>query len=299
MTSTKELAERQLLLNLGNRWAILGDPHSPPRVATFSPTDGRPLSRVSDESEVAERRIIETLKVSTADVEKTPSANESDLVLKFPDGKRVFVEIKVREHEPRRKDLEAIFHQLRSAHHAEGATHELWVINIENLRLHIYYTDSTEIKHAQFTPLNIWEYGEKGEAFERKRVADKVDQWVARIADLYQQVAEWVSPIGGVRSSQDRKIEMSEELMRKYAVPARELPILDVFRGDEPVVSFVPRGLWIIGASGRIDIIVPSGTQILVNVGEEAVDWQLVSSKDRRKMQPFTRQTFSQLLGDA
>lgn len=294
-----ELTQRQVLVNLGNRWAVLGTRLTLPGPPAFSPADGRSLERVADESEAAERRIVETLKVSTADVARIESADDVDLSLLHPDGRRTSIEIRVREHEPSSRDLATIFDRLGSRRHTEQESLELWVFNVERLKLHVYYQAATGVGHLEFVPLNIWEYGEKGDAFERRRVLERVEEWITRVKDLYTQIAEWTAPIEGLRLVQDRTIEMSEELMQKFAVPDRELPVLDIVRGDEPVVSFVPRGLWLIGSWGRIDIITRSGTHILHNLGKDAVDWRLADTRHRRELVPFDKQKFLQVLGDA
>jgi hypothetical protein len=69
------------------------------------------------------------------------------------------------------------------------------------------------------------------------------------------------------------------------------LPVLDILRGDRVVVSFVPRGLWLIGAWGRIDMIARDRTEILVAIRREdgRFEWRLASSDNRRQTAPFDR----------
>jgi hypothetical protein len=222
-----------------------------------------------------------------------------DLTLVAPDGSRTLVEIKVREHQPKSRDLDLIFKRLLQTHETKQQRLEIWVFNIEQLKLHIYSHNGRHVEEAEFTALNIWEYGDDGEAFERKRVADEVEGWIRRVDDLYSQISGWVSHDHEVRVMRNRTVEMAEELMQKFAVADRELAVLDLVRDQEPIASFVPRGLWIIGAWGRVDIITRSGTRVLLNLGKDKVDWQLVSVESRRNRIPFDQIALAALLGDA
>ena len=89
-------------------------------------------------------------------------------------------------------------------------------------------------------------------------------------------------------------VRMDEELMRKYQVSPRELPVLDITRGEHPVAHIEPRGLWIIGANGRLDFLVGSNQYIIVDNAENfhAPSWMIAQFSDRRKRKPFDRQTF-------
>ncbi len=54
--------------------------------------------------------------------------------------------------------------------------------------------------------------------------------------------------------------------MQRYAVVDREPRVLEVILDDQAIASFVPRGLWLIGAFGRIDMITPDRTIIVVAI---------------------------------
>ena len=88
--------------------------------------------------------------------------------------------------------------------------------------------------------------------------------------------------------------------MQNFAVTDRDVPILDVIEGDQVVASFVPRGLWMIGAWGRVDVITRSQTTILVatrDKEEEELRWELVSPEDRRKRVPFNKDSLIAIVG--
>jgi hypothetical protein len=101
----------------------------------------------------------------------------------------------------------------------------------------------------------------------------------------------------GLRTERKRTVTMAEELMERYSVPDRELPVLDVLRGEDPVASFVPRGLWIIGANGRIDIITRSGFRFLTDRGRNgAPNWVVIDSQDRKKAKELNEHSFRSIL---
>jgi hypothetical protein len=76
---------------------------------------------------------------------------------------------------------------------------------------------------------------------------------------------------------------MDEQLMREYAVPPRELPVLDVRRssGQSTAMSLVPYALWVVGANGRLDLFTPTQRLSVVDLGEpgEGSRWTLVATK--------------------
>jgi hypothetical protein len=90
---------------------------------------------------------------------------------------------------------------------------------------------------------------------------------------------------------------MSEEMMQKFAVTDREISVLDVLDGDQVIASFVPRGLWLIGSWGRIDIITRDRTHILLALRDEGnLQWRLVSPESRRLTVPFDKNALLALM---
>ena len=76
--------------------------------------------------------------------------------------------------------------------------------------------------------------------------------------------------------------------MQKFAVTGRDIPVLDVIEADQVIASFVPRGLWLIGSWGRIDIITRDRIRVLVALGgPKNLEWRLVSPDDRQQTRPF------------
>lgn len=287
---------RQVLVNLGNRFVVFGPDGGLPEPLRFDPNVLPTLPRVADESEVAESRITETLQVAGMARVQSESVDDvgADIELVNSAGVHILVEVKVRERDPKQRDFDAVMEHLKLAK-SKGQTAEVWFFNIERLKLTVMRLEGGMPKFDQLVPLNVWEKTSEG-IFERNSVVKEVEDWSRRIERLYAQVREWVDDNGDLRLEQTRTVTMSEEMMQKFAVTDRELPILDVLRGDQVVTSFVPRGLWLIGAWGRIDIITKERTWILVAIkNKNELEWRLVSSEDRRQTRPFEKALLEEL----
>jgi hypothetical protein len=295
-------SNRQVLLNIGNRFVVFANPQTLPQTAAFNPNElTPPVSRVPDEQEIYEQRTVESVRVSGAQVRLPDSSDKGwDFEIIDPQGDRTFVEMKVRERDPKRIDYQQMFEQLRQYAGTSGRQLEIWNLNIERLVLQILRQDDRGIVvPIELTPIDVWDYGVKGEQpFHRSQVLQEVDEWAARLISLYANIDGWASKVGlGVERT--RSVTMSEELMQTFAVPDRTLPILDIVQGDQPIVSFVPNGLWIIGAHGRVDVITRQGTRIVINTsplkpGSQA-EWRLIEQGSRNTVS-FDEKTFTALI---
>lgn len=113
----------------------------------------------------------------------------------------------------------------------------------------------------------------------------RADNWEVRVHQLYGSVQEWCAQTNGELVPQiDGRVTMWEDLMKRYAVTPRELPVLQVFVAGTPVLTFKPYGLWVIGANGRIDLFARSDSYFLVDRSEPFAEprWQLFGSGSNR-----------------
>ena len=296
-SSPRDPEGREILVNLGNRWVVFGSPRTLPRPLRFGPKDADShLPRVADETEHAEERIAKTLRVLDATARRSQGQGGPDIELVYPDGQKTLIEIKIRERDPKQGDYAAAFEKIRKYAPAANQHVEIWYLNLESLKLHIVGADNRgKRRHWELSPLNVWEFGSDGQPFERSRVVDRVEDWARRLETLYTMIEEWVAHTEGLRAERVRAVEMSEELMQKYAVPDRELPVLDIIKASEPILSFVPRALWVLGAKGRVDIITRAGTRMLV-AGAEPMEWHIAGEHDRRELTPFDEVAFTALV---
>lgn len=138
--------------------------------------------------------------------------------------------------------------------------------------------------------------GEAGE-LNQTRIIQRVDDWKQRVSSLYDQVCGWLPS----HMSTDRRnsVPMHEDLMRKYDVAETELPILNVYENGGWIAKLVPRGLWIIGANGRLDLFARNGQWILVDRAEnfENPVWQIAPAEHRRRTELLSRETLLKAIG--
>lgn len=292
--SSKDQKIRQILVCVGNRYVIFGREHVPPGKLKFSPNKFQPLQRIADESEMLEQRIIQTVQVSDGEISNRGMGNaEFDFELEDTNG-HTFIDIKVREGEFVDRDYKRIFNQLLSNKTYLTKRFEIWLLNTQRLKLQILSADNNnKINRIDFVALDVWEYNSDGTIFDKSHVSKRVKDWVSRIEALYTTIESSVAKTQNLRTDRSRAISMSEELMQKFSVPDQQLPVLDISNGRDPIVSFIPFGLWIIGANGRINVITHSGTQVLVGRGiEERPEWGISDVNDRTNIVPFDATVF-------
>lgn len=299
MTKQQDLDRRQILSVIGNRYVVFGPSPGLEQPVMFDPDRDAPLlPRIADESDFFAERLIQSLRVYGMErvVVLEPGSSEADLVLADHEGAPIFIDVKVRAHSPKSRDLNAGYEQIRLGRD-EGKNIEVWHFNTERLNLSIQAYDKNIPIHCELPPTDVWEKTDSG-LYRRDNVVAEVSRWDQSVKQLYRDVVEWCSDISDVKFESSRTVTMSEELMQKFAVSDRELPILDVVSGDQVLASFVPRGLWLIGAWGRIDVITQKQTRMLVmmRVDDVGLEWRIVSPDNRRQTEPLTKELMRCLL---
>jgi hypothetical protein len=110
----------------------------------------------------------------------------------------------------------------------------------------------------------------------REHVLQRLGDWRDRVHELYDTIERELQGTG-FRSNREGKHTSAEELPQKVGITQTEQPKIDILRIVRPDKSnaaiLSPRGLWIIGANGRIDLrITPSvgisETYMLVDLSE-------------------------------
>ena len=166
--------------------------------------------------------------------------------------------------------------------------------------------------------LLIYDTGRFGEPTEAERaweqdyrsrwhatVERRVDDWVRRLSDLRVQMSDWIAESPEFSTLQIVDLPptvMSEEMMRTFDVPPAHMPVFELHAGSRRVMRFQPKGLWVIGANGRVDLITKSDAPILVDQSEPnsgSSDWQMHYSRGRENLVPFNKHSFSDLLRSA
>jgi hypothetical protein len=299
MKKQQELESRQVLAVIGNRYVIFGPMLGLEQPVMFNPdTDVLVLPRVPDESEFAPERLIQSLRVYGMERLAVPDSDisEEDIVLADREAKPIFIDVKVRAHNPKLRDLNAGYERIRVGQE-EGKNVEVWHFNTERLNLSIQAYDGAMPMHCELPPVDVWEKTDSG-IYRRSQVVSEVSRWEGSVKQLYAEIATWLRDMPGAKFETSRTVTMSEELMQKFAVSDRELPVLDVVLGDQVLASFVPRGLWLIGAWGRIDVITPTQTQMLIMkpLVNGDLAWHIVSSGNGREIRPLTKELLRSLV---
>lgn len=122
---------------------------------------------------------------------------------------------------------------------------------------------------------------------DRVHVERRVEDRKARITDLYGRIETWLP--SGWRARLGDDVPMHEELMGKFGIPEQRLSVLILQHGTALRARVEPRGLWIIGANGRVDLTAPRGHSLIVDRSEnfEAPDWTIASLEKRRQRRAF------------
>jgi hypothetical protein len=135
----------------------------------------------------------------------------------------------------------------------------------------------------------------------RERVLQRLCDWRDRVHKLYNEIEQALQNNPSFRINREGKHTSSEELPQRVGITETEQPKIDILRvvrldGTNAAILF-PRGLWVIGANGRIDLrILPaigsSETYMLVDRSEPltgAAQWvrmPIGSPFEREKFDP-------------
>ena len=292
--------DRQILAGIGNRYVVFGSAATRPGRKMLGPEDveGR-LPRVGDERDQLALRLASSLVVEGARVRATADEAFGDIVLEEPNGERTLVEIRAGDRDFTGLDLRRAWSHLAEDAEIAGLRREIWGFNVERLKLGIVWSEGPlSPRFERLDPLDVWEFNADASVLDRRQVSHRVDDGVARIDALYADVESWAGS-GGLKVERIRSVPVSGELMQRFAIPDRDLSILDVVRGGDPILSLVPVGLRGSGTSGRIDAITARGTWRLVDqaCAPDAPRWVLVDPKDRDAAQAWGLASFRELLG--
>lgn len=129
----------------------------------------------------------------------------------------------------------------------------------------------------------------------KEDVEARVKDWKYRLHALFKEVSAWAEK-NGWRVDNSGTVGMHEELMEKFEVPATTQPTLRL-DSDQGYVLFKPKGLWVIGANGRIDLYTSKGTFIIIDLAERghAPKWTIFRATQKRDGDLFTPEMLESL----
>ncbi len=98
-------------------------------------------------------------------------------------------------------------------------------------------------------------------------VNQRVEDWLKRLDDLFAQIKVWASANGWTVADGGAS-PMRGELMERTGVKQREQPSLYVRNAGGADIWIRPKGLWVIGANGRVDVYAGNKVYTLVDVAD-------------------------------
>jgi hypothetical protein len=146
-------------------------------------------------------------------------------------------------------------------------------------------------------------------AVDAEHVLARLQDWKERTNRLFNFIENTL----GSQFTYDRtgKQRSAEELVQRAGLSEDQVPALDILRIERPPgtlrATIMPRGLWVIGANGRLDLRVlgPANKQIqyfLVDKsqplsGTENAAWYIIDPSDRLEQRPLTEQVLHEVVG--
>lgn len=104
------------------------------------------------------------------------------------------------------------------------------------------------------------------------------DEYLSRVAALFKRAREWTSEFDAEAKITEESITIKEEPGAPY-----EAKVLVINRPNYKTVRLIPRGRWIIGAEGRVDMKSDLGTETLVysSVGGPVIQIELLTESGK------------------
>jgi len=90
-------------------------------------------------------------------------------------------------------------------------------------------------------------------------IKEEINQYLSRLSDLYASVTAWVRAAEPGAQFTRPRVELAEELTGQYSVES-----LEIARPGKIAVRLIPRGIFMVGAHGRVDARSRLGREILV-----------------------------------
>ena len=126
-------------------------------------------------------------------------------------------------------------------------------------------------------------------------VQRRISDWLARLDDLLGSVKTWAGAHGWKWT--DDALPMHEQMMIEFNLVPQNQPSLKLVGPAGDFVWIKPKGLWVIGANGRVDVYSPKGAFTLVDVAEpfEKPEW-IIHHVGQGKGEVFTPDLIAQLV---
>jgi hypothetical protein len=169
----------------------------------------------------------------------------------------------------------------------------LWLPFEENFNI----TKNNECEHWKTTiELSNLSFRGENESLEitimdKDHIIKRIADWKKRINNLYKETKSWINEHEDLSITIGNPTRMYEGLMQNFHLQPTEVSTADIFKGKKILLSFKPKGLWMIGANGGIDIISKAGNYILIDTADQfkTPNWQIFRATDRKNGRPFNQ----------
>lgn len=137
------------------------------------------------------------------------------------------------------------------------------------------------------------------DTISKEHIEKRIDDWIERITNLYSSIKQWLDPLASYEIKERIDVRMYEELMQRNGIPAQNLTSLDIYHEGRIIATVKPIGLWIIGANGRVDILLNQGAVMLVDESErfKPPTWVAHKRPKTGKGELLNKEYFFNLLG--
>ena len=134
------------------------------------------------------------------------------------------------------------------------------------------------------------------ETITRGQVVERVENWKSRLNLLFSDVRVWAEA-NTWRVDASASVSMHEPMMRQFDVPPTTQPVLRL-DGDRGYALFKPKGLWVIGANGRIDLYTSKGAYTILDLAEygQAPRWTIFRTTQKPAGEAFMAELLSDLV---
>jgi hypothetical protein len=120
------------------------------------------------------------------------------------------------------------------------------------------------------------------------KISEEVSGYQLRVNDLFKEVQHWITDRRLDAIFSQTPVELSEESVGAYKLLSLEVSIPGL-----PAVRFVPRGIFVIGARGRVDVRSRLGREVLVWVEAGGPALKITGNLDQDTETEISRPLFS------
>jgi len=126
------------------------------------------------------------------------------------------------------------------------------------------------------------------------------EEWKSSIRSLFDRIQSWLQNTG-YQVKEGTPVAISGVKEYTYGLETElKLPTADIYQANRLVASLKPKGLWTIGANGRIDLLNPKHRIILIDKSkdDEEPKWEVIANSREKRRLPLTRENFLKLLSE-